>query len=63
MGALLFPPAPDPQELPFAVSTRGADFEELVLVLVTAGKGTVTPLYTPTGFAVAVQQSLGGEWA
>ena len=24
--------------------------------------GGVTPLYTPTGFAVAVQQSLGGEW-
>src|SRR4029434_9759005 len=23
----------------------------------------VTPLYTPTGFAVAVQQPLGGEWA
>lgn len=23
----------------------------------------VTPLYTPTSFAVAVQQPLGGEWA
>ena len=27
------------------------------------GMVIVTPLYTPTGFAVAVQQLLGGEWA
>ena len=34
LGAPLLSLAPDPQELLFAVSTRGVHFEELVLVLV-----------------------------